>query len=256
MNTVIKKEVMSMSLTELNALTSFINEVKVLNAKSTLEVGMKVNIVQKTKKTPGTITKVNQTIKYEAINKRFDPSSYNNGFIAVKYKNELYNLETGKRASRQWGIIADEVMSQVKIIVVPPEYDPKTNYGVFPNEGRDTLMMEDGNKDQETKVLDLKEVREFFIDNMPQEVSDLIDNALKKKMNFKHSDEEIFNKYKFLFKLKVTREVEDQLAYDKDGQDQLQLPIKAEKGDSTGSDPKTPKISKKMKEKLSLKSLV
>jgi len=60
MNTVIKKEVMSMSLTELNALTSFINEVKVLNAKSTLEVGMKVNIVQKTKKTPGTITKVNQ----------------------------------------------------------------------------------------------------------------------------------------------------------------------------------------------------
>ena len=196
------------------------------------------------------ITKVNQTIKYEAINKRFDITSYNNGFIAVKYKNELYNLETGKRASRQWGIIADEVMSQVKIIVVPPEYDPKTNYGVFPNEGRDTLMMEDGNKDQETKVLDLKEVREFFIDNMPQEVSDLIDNALKKKMNFKHSDEEIFKKYKFLFKLKVTREVEDQLAYDKDGQDQLQLPIKAEKGDSTGSDPKTPKISKKMKEKL------
>ena len=82
--------------------------------------------------------------KYRMMSDRFNASSYNNGFIAVKYKNELYNLETGKRASRQWGIIADEVMSQVKIIVVPPEYDPKTNYGVFPNEGRDTLMMEDG----------------------------------------------------------------------------------------------------------------
>ena len=60
MNTSIKKEIMSMSLAELNALSSFINEVKVLNAKSSLTVGMKVYIVQKTKKTLGTITKVNQ----------------------------------------------------------------------------------------------------------------------------------------------------------------------------------------------------
>jgi len=60
MNTVIKKEVMSMSLTELNALTSFITEVKVLNAKASLSVGMDVYIVQKTKKTLGTITKINQ----------------------------------------------------------------------------------------------------------------------------------------------------------------------------------------------------
>jgi uncharacterized protein YwbE len=60
MNVQMKKDIMGMSLAELNALTSFVNEVKVINAKSTLEVGMKVNIVQKTKKTPGTITKVNQ----------------------------------------------------------------------------------------------------------------------------------------------------------------------------------------------------
>lgn len=60
MNANIKKEIMSMSLAELNALSNFVNEVKVLNAKSTLTVGMKVYIVQKTKKTLGTITKVNQ----------------------------------------------------------------------------------------------------------------------------------------------------------------------------------------------------
>ena len=42
MNASIKKEIMSMSLAELNALSSFINEVKVLNAKSSLTVGMKV----------------------------------------------------------------------------------------------------------------------------------------------------------------------------------------------------------------------
>jgi len=60
MNANLKKEIMSMSLAELNALSNFVNEVKVLNAKSTLTVGMKVYIVQKTKKTLGTITKVNQ----------------------------------------------------------------------------------------------------------------------------------------------------------------------------------------------------
>tara|TARA_R100001015_G_C4624898_1_gene183209 strand:- start:95 stop:2038 length:1944 start_codon:yes stop_codon:yes gene_type:complete len=193
----------------------------------------------------------NNLKNYNKLASFFDPSSYNNGFIAVKYKNELYNLETGKRASRQWGIIADEVMSQVKIIVIPPEYDPKKNYGVFPNEGRDTLMIEDGSKDQETKVLDLKEIREHYVDNMPQEVSDAIDNALKKKMNFKHSDETIFKKYKFLFKLRVTRELEEQMAADKEGEDQLDLSLNGDKTKAKSKDKKDkPELSKKMKEKL------
>jgi len=193
----------------------------------------------------------NNRNRYYMVQRAFDATSYNNGFIAVKYKNELYNLETGKRASRQWGIIADEVMNQVKIIVIPPEYDPKTNYGVFPNEGRDTLMIEDGSKDQETKVLDLKEIREYYVDNMPQEVSDAIDNALRKKMNFKHSDEAIFKKYKFLFKLRVTRELEEQMAADKEGEDQLDLSLNGDKTKDKSKDKeKKPELSKKMKEKL------
>ena len=49
-----------MSLSDLNALSDFISEVKVLNGKATLKVGMKVFVVQKTKKTPGVITKINQ----------------------------------------------------------------------------------------------------------------------------------------------------------------------------------------------------
>jgi len=50
-----------MNLSELNALTSFINDVKVMNAKASLSLGQKVFVVQKTKKTPGTITKINQS---------------------------------------------------------------------------------------------------------------------------------------------------------------------------------------------------
>ena len=60
MNTSMKKEIMAMSLSDLNALSDFISEVKVLNGKATLKVGMKVFVVQKTKKTPGVITKINQ----------------------------------------------------------------------------------------------------------------------------------------------------------------------------------------------------
>ena len=62
MNTSMKKEIMAMSLSDLNALSDFISEVKVLNGKATLKVGMKVFVVQKTKKTPGVITKINQNL--------------------------------------------------------------------------------------------------------------------------------------------------------------------------------------------------
>ena len=55
----IKAGIQQLSLTELNELSSFISDVKVMNAKSSLSVGQKVFVVQKTKKTPGVITKMN-----------------------------------------------------------------------------------------------------------------------------------------------------------------------------------------------------
>ena len=57
----IKTGIQQLSLTELNELSAFINDVKVINAKASLTVGQKVNVVQKTKKTPGVITKINQS---------------------------------------------------------------------------------------------------------------------------------------------------------------------------------------------------
>ena len=59
MNT-IKQEISKINnLTDLNALTSWISECKVMLAKSTLSVGSKVWVVQKTKRTAGVITKMN-----------------------------------------------------------------------------------------------------------------------------------------------------------------------------------------------------
>ncbi len=46
----IRKEIMGMNLAELNELGEFIRDVKVMNAKSTIRVGMDVYVVQKTKR--------------------------------------------------------------------------------------------------------------------------------------------------------------------------------------------------------------
>ena len=56
----IKNEIRKLgSLSELNELSSFISECKTMLGKSVLSVGSKVNVVQKTKKTLGIITKMN-----------------------------------------------------------------------------------------------------------------------------------------------------------------------------------------------------
>ena len=52
---------MGLSLTELNQVLDMVYDVKTLKAKSVLSVGANVFVVQKTKKTPGVIEKVNQT---------------------------------------------------------------------------------------------------------------------------------------------------------------------------------------------------
>jgi hypothetical protein len=55
----LKKELRNLSsLSELNELSSFINDCKTMLGKSALSVGSKVNVVQKTKKTSGVITKM------------------------------------------------------------------------------------------------------------------------------------------------------------------------------------------------------
>jgi len=55
MNTNMKREIMNMNLTQLNDLIDFIRDVQVMNAKTSLNIGDKVFVVQKTKKTPGVI---------------------------------------------------------------------------------------------------------------------------------------------------------------------------------------------------------
>ena len=54
----VKTEIQKMNLVQLNELSDFISQMKVVVGKATLSVGQKVFVVQKTKKTPGVVTKV------------------------------------------------------------------------------------------------------------------------------------------------------------------------------------------------------
>ena len=54
-------QLMGLTISELTQVQSLIQEVKTMKAKAALSVGANVFVVQKTKKTPGVIEKVNQT---------------------------------------------------------------------------------------------------------------------------------------------------------------------------------------------------
>ena len=54
-------QLMGLTISELTQVQSLIQEVKTMKAKAALSVGANVFVVQKTKKTPGVIEKINQT---------------------------------------------------------------------------------------------------------------------------------------------------------------------------------------------------
>ena len=56
----VNDQLMGLTMSELSQVESMIREIKTMKAKSALVVGGNVFVVQKTKKTPGVIEKINQ----------------------------------------------------------------------------------------------------------------------------------------------------------------------------------------------------
>ena len=54
-------QLMGLTISELTQVQNLIQEVKTMKAKSALTIGANVFVVQKTKKTPGVVEKINQT---------------------------------------------------------------------------------------------------------------------------------------------------------------------------------------------------
>ena len=57
----INDQLMGLTMSELTQVKDMIHDIKTLKAKSVLTVGANVFVVQKTKKTPGVIEKINKT---------------------------------------------------------------------------------------------------------------------------------------------------------------------------------------------------
>ena len=57
----VSDQLMGLTMSELTQVQNMIQEIKTMKAKSVLSVGANVFVVQKTKKTPGVIEKINQT---------------------------------------------------------------------------------------------------------------------------------------------------------------------------------------------------
>ena len=57
----VSDQLMGLTISELTQVQGMINDIKTMKAKSALSVGANVFVVQKTKKTPGVIEKINQT---------------------------------------------------------------------------------------------------------------------------------------------------------------------------------------------------
>ena len=76
----VSDQLMGLTISELTQVQSMIQDIKTMKAKSALSVGANVFVVQKTKKTPGVIEKINQT---RAIVKMLG-RSYNVPFSMLK----------------------------------------------------------------------------------------------------------------------------------------------------------------------------
>ena len=57
----VSDQLMGLTISELTQVQSMIQDIKTMKAKSALSVGSNVFVVQKTKKTPGVVEKINQT---------------------------------------------------------------------------------------------------------------------------------------------------------------------------------------------------
>ena len=56
----VSDQLMGLTISELTQVQKIVQDIKTMKAKSALSVGARVYVVQKTKKTPGVIEKINQ----------------------------------------------------------------------------------------------------------------------------------------------------------------------------------------------------
>jgi hypothetical protein len=98
------------------------------------------------------------------------------GYIAVKYKDELFELTSHKAHFRWFGIADAKVQQNLFMILEPNLFDPQiSNWGIYPDQSRNRLIFT-GNGEKGVGM-PLSDWGFDFSDNMPQEIRDAIMRA-------------------------------------------------------------------------------
>lgn len=70
-----------------------------------------------------------------------DSYARKNGYIAVRYGDELFEVTAGKVDFRSFGIVESKVQQNLTIILQPQKYEPDVNFwGVHPDQSRNRLI--------------------------------------------------------------------------------------------------------------------
>jgi hypothetical protein len=99
-----------------------------------------------------------------------------NGFIAVLYKNELYNFSDHHATYRSFGITERSVRSSVWIIIRPPNVDPDKG-GVYPRTDRSALLYKPRGQGNAAREVPLLDWAAHFADNLPEAIQAAITKA-------------------------------------------------------------------------------
>jgi hypothetical protein len=98
------------------------------------------------------------------------------GYIAVKYKDELFDLTTHKAHFRGFGVAEAKVQQNLTIILEPQLFDPQVGlWGVHPDQSRNRLIFT-GNGEKGA-TLPLADWGLEFAENMPDEIREAIKKA-------------------------------------------------------------------------------
>jgi len=148
--------------------------------------------------------------------KRQPINSLRSFMSAVRYKDELFNYvhdpsgagrSRAQTAAKRWGLYYPKVFNRVIIIVEPPQYDADTAIGCFPNSTRQELLWSDPRENIDSGKIDvpLREIQDWYISNMPNELRELIQEEVQKTLEQVKKSKKISQFRKFFKAPKVEK---------------------------------------------------
>jgi hypothetical protein len=99
-----------------------------------------------------------------------------NGYVAVKYKDELFHLSSGKVQFRWFGVVESQVQQNLTIVLEPQLYQPANGkWGVHPDQSRNRLIFTGDN--EKGAEIPLHDWGVEFAHHMPEEIEKAIMDA-------------------------------------------------------------------------------